>query len=142
MKVRYNSTFVNNDGVLAIKSNREKNESEFEAPMLFYAYDIFKEYGSELKNIPTLSNQKVNDYITLAFYKINYEFADKVTFHTGRKHFCNFCLNDLNIKIEDILTFTGHKDIKTILKHYARRSSTSSYKALSEALNSFNLDTV
>lgn len=98
---------------LIITNRRQKVKSVYVTPLWGYAKEIYNEFGS-LENIPKLSNQKVNDYIKIALHKINYPNADAITFHTGRKTFVNYCLNDKLIPPHIVMTYTGHKDIREI----------------------------
>lgn len=98
---------------LTITNKRQKVKSIYCTPLWGFAREIYEEFGS-LEAIPKISNQKVNDYIKLALIKIDYPQAAEITFHTARKSFVNYCLNDRRIEPHIIMTFTGHKDIDEI----------------------------
>ena len=127
---------VDKDGGLFIKSERDKNGSEFRTPILFYAKNIYDEFGG-VNKIPLISNQKCNEYIKVALEKVGYGEPEKISFHSARKTFCNFCLNDLGIRAETVIKYTGHKDTKTLLRHYAVINTKVATKELNEALDKF-----
>lgn len=98
---------------LIITNKRQKVKSVYSTPLWGYAKEIFEEFGG-LENIPKLTNQKVNDYIKIALYRIGYEKAEEITFHTGRKTFVNYCLNDKLLEPHIVATYTGHQKIEEI----------------------------
>ena len=103
---------------LVITNKRQKVESVYSTPLWGFAKEIYEEFGS-LEAIPKITNQKMNEYIKIALNKIDYEDAESITFHTGRKTFINYCLNVKEIEPHIIITYTGHSSIEA-LKPYAK----------------------
>lgn len=103
---------------MIITNRRQKVKSIYITPLWSFAKEIYEEFGG-LSKIPKITNQKVNDYIKVALHKIGYENAEEITFHTGRKTFISYCLNDLLIEPHIIAVYTGHSSVDEI-KAYAK----------------------
>lgn len=98
---------------LIITNKRQKVNSVYSTPLWGFAKEIYEEHGG-LDNIPKISNQRANDYIKIALHKIGYSEAENITFHSGRKTFVNYCLNNKLIEPHIIATFTGHQNVDEI----------------------------
>lgn len=124
-----------NEHGLVITNKRQKVKSVYSTPLWGFAKEIYEEYGG-LDNVPKISNQKANDYIKIALHKIDYRDAENITFHTGRKTFINYCLNNLLIEPHIIATYTGHSSVDEI-KAYAKVKKKTAIGVFGQKLNAY-----
>ena len=103
-------------GKKVIKINRNKTDEFCIIPVIDKANEIINEYQnnpialSTGKVIPTISNQKMNEYLKLIAIKAT---IDKpVTCHVARHSFATNSL-ELNVPIETVSKVLGHTSIKT-----------------------------
>lgn len=125
---------------LVITNKRQKIKSIYSTPLCGFAKEIYEEFGS-LEAIPKITDQKVNEYIKIALHKIDYEDAESITFHTGRKTFINYCLNDLEIDPYIVIQYTGHSSIEA-LKPYAKVKKKTSINIFNRKLKEFEGRTI
>lgn len=117
-----------------IKVRDKKNpDKALEIPLNDFSSYLLKKYDY---NLPTLSNQKFNDYIKEVFQTIGYTqevkktvkigrdiveqispLYERITSHTARRSFITIMKNK---KIPDkiIMGFTGHKSLEVFNKYY------------------------
>ena len=103
-------------GKKVIKINRNKTDEFCIIPVIDKANEIINAYQnnplslSTGKVIPTISNQKMNEYLKVIASKTN---IDKlVTCHVARHSFATNSL-ELNVPIETVSKVLGHTSIKT-----------------------------
>lgn len=103
----FNTMTELHNGTYFIDGSRLKTGSKFFTPILPPALKIMKKYDYKL---PTLSNQKLNDYLHLVekLAKIH----KPMTSHVARHSFATLLLS-YDIPIEKVSRMLGHKDIKT-----------------------------
>lgn len=103
-------------GKKVIKINRRKTGEYCIIPIIDKANDIINQYQNNAwvlrtgNVIPTISNQKMNEYLKVIASKTN---IDKlVTCHVARHSFATNSL-ELNVPIETVSKVLGHSSIKT-----------------------------
>ena len=96
-----------NGSLYYIDGKRTKTGSQFYAPILPPAMDVLKKYNYKL---PTISNQKLNDYLDLIREKLDWK--KKITCHVARHSFATLLLT-YDFTVEKTARALGHKDIKT-----------------------------
>ena len=96
-----------------IGSNRQKTDERFIIPVLPQAKRVLEKYDYKL---PTISNQKYNDYLKLIAVKANIN--KNITSHVARHTFAVYSLNE-GIPIESVSAMMGHTNIK-MTQHYAK----------------------
>lgn len=105
--------FVEKDGKLCIFKNRQKTGVKFYSVLADWAVDIYKKYEG---NFPTISNQKINQYLK--------EIQDvcgidkTLTFHKARHFYAMFMLNK-KVPVTSVQKLMGHNNISTTM-HYCR----------------------
>lgn len=110
-----------------ITGYRQKSGARYCTPIWGYAEKIYNEFKG-LEAIPKLSDQKLNDYIKLAFEKIDYPNAHLITFHQARHTFATYCKVIKGLDNQTIMTFTGHQSEKDLM-HYVYIDSDTAIKA-------------
>lgn len=121
------SFVINSQDTLVITGFRQKTSAMYCTPLWGYAEKIYIEHGG-LEAIPKMTDQKLNDYIKLAFEKINYPNADKITFHQARHTFATYCKVMKGLDNETIMTYTGHQSEKDLM-HYVYIDNDTAIKA-------------
>lgn len=126
--IKMKDSFVEtNQNTLVITGFRQKTNAMYCTPIWGFAEKIYNEYKS-LEAIPKLSDQKLNDYIKLAFEKINYPSANKITFHQARHTFATYCKVVKGLDNQTIMTYTGHQSEKDLM-HYVYIDNDTAIKA-------------
>lgn len=119
----------------AIRITVVKTKQQLFIPLSNYALTILKRYKDNLRPLPTLSNQRLNDYIKVLakIAKIddnvekvrfkgveriveNYPKYELIGAHTGRKTFCTLSL-EKNMSAEQVMAISGHKDYKSFKRY-------------------------
>lgn len=90
-----------------IDGTRLKTETNFFTPILDPAMKVLRKYRYRL---PSISNQKVNDYLHLLEEKMN--LSKPLTFHVARHSFATMLLAH-DVPIENVARMLGHQDVKT-----------------------------
>ncbi len=120
------------DGVIKVR-DKKNNDKTLEIPLNDFSTLLLKKYDYKL---PSLSNQKFNDYIKEVFKAIGYDenvkktikvgrdiieqinpLYERISSHTARRSFITIMKNE---KIPDkiIMGFTGHKSLEVFNKYY------------------------
>lgn len=113
----------------------EKTKDILEVPLNDYALAILDKYKDQVKPLPVISNQKMNEYLKDAcelaeindmISTVKYKGAEKIeeitpkykkiTTHTARRTFCILSL-EKGMRPETVMAITGHKDYKTFKKY-------------------------
>lgn len=113
----------------------QKTNQLLTVPLAPQAYEILEKYKSQLKPLPVISNQKMNDYlkdlgklaeIDEPIEIIRYRGAEKIcqvfkkyeliSVHTGRKTFATLSL-EKGIPAETVMAITGHKSYSSFQRY-------------------------
>jgi len=102
------------DGKQWICKPRQKTEIEAKVPIEKFPEirSIVEKYGG-WRHVPTFSNSKMNDWLKICVAEINLQLVPAQRIHTdlsvkhGRSSFCDFCLNELGLTRESLLTMMG-----------------------------------
>lgn len=109
------------DNFKVIRSHRQKTDEGFIIVLTPDALEILEKYDYKL---PTLSNQKYNDYLKiLSLYVVDEKtkkplIKKKLTSHVAR-HTCGTYLLNKGVPIETVARTLGHSDTK-MTRHYAK----------------------
>ncbi len=93
---------------------RQKTETEAKVPIDQFpeVRAIVSKYGGWGK-VPTFSNAKMNDWLKLCAAEVNMKLVPaqriypELSVKHGRTSFCDYCLNELGLSRESILTMMG-----------------------------------
>lgn len=107
MSFNFKHDVVLDDGQYYIDGKRTKTGTEFYTPILAPAMEVLKKYNYRL---PTISNQKANDYLKLIQEKMG--LRHKLTFHIARHSFATLAIT-YGVPIEVVAQMLGHKNVKT-----------------------------
>ena len=102
------------DGKQWIIKPRQKTEIEAKVPIENFPEikEIVAKYG-EWKDIPTFSNHKINQWLKICAAEVNLNLNraqriyPDVSVKHGRTSFCDYCLNELGINRDALLTMMG-----------------------------------
>jgi site-specific recombinase XerD len=123
IRLKKSSIVIGIDGMLWIKTFRQKTDTEVNVPLLPKAHYIIKKYSNSIKAaitdtvFPVISNQKLNSYLK--------EIADicgidkNLTFHLARHTFATTITLGNGVPIETVSKLLGHAKISTT-QIYAR----------------------
>ena len=108
-----------NEGALWIKTNRSKTAIKSNVPVLPPVQRIIEKYayleGDKL--LPTISNQKINEYLKEIAVLCNLD--KKLTHYVARHTFATTVTLGNGISIENVSSMMGHSKI-TMTQHYAK----------------------
>jgi hypothetical protein len=102
------------DGKQWIGKPRQKTEIEAKVPISRFPeiMQIVNKYGG-WANVPTYSNGKMNDWLKICAAEINMKLVPAQQIYAqlsakhGRTSFCDYCLNELGLSREALLTMMG-----------------------------------
>ncbi|NBA78605.1 tyrosine-type recombinase/integrase [Emticicia sp. ODNR4P] len=112
---------IDKDKTIWIKLNREKTDITQRIPLNDKALEIFCKYGGAA-SLPRLSNNKLNLQIKEIAKMANIK--KHITFHTSRKSFVDYTLNELAIPATTISAMVGWKDTKQLSRYAKVKDST------------------
>lgn len=102
------------DGKQWIIKPRQKTEIDAKVPIdkFIEVKEIVDKYGG-WKNIPTYSNHKMNEWLKICAAEVNLKLNraqriyPQISVKHGRTSFCDYCLNELGIERDALLTMMG-----------------------------------
>ena len=113
---RYKHIELDDSGTQWIKVTRAKTTKTYYVPVLKESKKIIDKYQN-LKQLPLISNQKLNDYIKIIAQKAGIK--KKVSHHMARKTFATTVLLGKGIPMEVVSKLLGHSTIAITSSTYA-----------------------
>lgn len=112
---------IDKEKTIWIKLSREKTDTSQRIPLNSKALEIFQQYGGAAL-MPKLSNYRLNIHIKIIAKMA--KIRKHITFHTSRKSFVDYSLNELAMPATTIQAMVGWKDTKQLSRYAKVKDST------------------
>lgn len=112
---------IDKEKTIWIKLSREKTDTSQRIPLTPKALEIFQQYGGAAL-MPKLSNYRLNIHIKVIAKMA--KIRKHITFHTSRKSFVDYSLNELAIPATTISAMVGWKDSRQLSRYAKVKDST------------------
>ena len=112
---------IDKEKTIWIKLSREKTDTSQRIPLNSKALEIFQQYGGAAL-MPKLSNYRLNIHIKVIAKMA--KIRKHITFHTSRKSFVDYSLNELAMPATTIQAMVGWKNTKQLSRYAKVKDST------------------